>query len=155
MQAKIRTFLWLPSRALEAARFYTSLFADGEIEGDYQFPSEDNSVSTIELKMGGSEYVLMSAPGAPVPNEVFSFSVICSDQAEVDRLWDALLEGGEPLMCGWLKDRFGLCWQITPARMAELMEAGSPAQREAVMKAMMGMIKMDIAGLEAAFDGAA
>jgi predicted 3-demethylubiquinone-9 3-methyltransferase (glyoxalase superfamily) len=81
--------------------------------------------------------------------------VICKDQEEVDWYWDLLSVGGEPMACGWIRDRFGICWQITPARMQELTDRGTRAQRKAIMDAMMTMVKFDIAALEAAFAAAA
>jgi predicted 3-demethylubiquinone-9 3-methyltransferase (glyoxalase superfamily) len=154
MNSPVKTFLWMESGAEEAARFYTSLFADGNVTKVTRFPigpEEGQEVVTVEFCLGGSDYVIMGSPGCPKPNETFSFSVTCADQAEVDRLWDALVDGGEPLQCGWLRDRFGFCWQITPRRMYELIESGNAAQRLATMQAMMTMVKFDIAALDAAY----
>lgn len=155
---KIKTFLWFESGADEAVRLYTSLFEDSSTNSTDDVPaegaSETNTVRVIEFRMAGLDYVAMNAPGAPKPADATSFSVSCRDQVEVDRLWDALMEGGESLACGWLRDRWGFAWQITPARMFEMMATGNDAQRTAVMNAMMQMIKFDCAALEEAFASA-
>lgn len=151
MSATVRSFLWLESGAEEAARFYVSLFADGKIKSVETIAIPDGGVEVVEFSLQGADFVLMGCKGGPAANEAFSISVLCDDQAEVDRLWGALVQGGEEVACGWLKDRFGFSWQITPKRMNELMEMGTEAQRSAVMGAMMGMVKFDIAALESAF----
>lgn len=154
MSVGVRSFLWLETGAEEAARFYVSLFEDAKLTKVENLSIPDAVVQVVEFELKGAAFVLMGSAGGPPPNESFSISVLCDDQAEVDRLWGALVDGGEPKACGWLRDRFGIHWQVTPRRMNELMEAGSPEQRDAVMSAMMGMVKFDIEGLESAFAAA-
>jgi predicted 3-demethylubiquinone-9 3-methyltransferase (glyoxalase superfamily) len=150
----VRPFLWIGEKAMEAAAFYAAMFDDAEIGAIRHLPAGEVTCDLVELRIGPTTYILMNAPGAPIPNETFSFSVICKNQEEVDWYWDLLSVGGEPMACGWIRDRFGICWQITPARMQELTDSGTRAQRNAVMDAMMGMVKFDIAELEAAFESA-
>jgi len=155
MSVRARSFLWFLDRAEEAAKLYTSFIEDSEIRSIERIPvgeTDEPEVIVVNFTIGGQEFVIMQSAGGPVPNNAFSISILCNDQAEVDRIWDALMEGGEAMACGWLSDRFGVSWQVTPKRMNELMESGTPAQRAAVMQAMMGMVKFDIAGLEAAFE---
>lgn len=155
MSVRARSFLWFQNNAEEAANLYTSLIENSEIRSIERVPvgeSDAPEVIVINFTIGGQEFVIMQAPGGPEPNNSFSISILCNDQAEVDRIWDALVEGGEGVACGWLRDRYGISWQVTPKRMNELMEAGNSAQRAAVMQAMMGMVKFDIAGLERAFE---
>ena len=152
----VNPFLWFePGQAELAAGFYVALFEDAEILTIRHLPAGDFECLLIEIRLGAMTYTLMGAPGAPAPSSAFSFSVICQTQAEIDHLWDNLSVGGEPMACGWIKDRFGVSWQITPARMQELTDQGTRAQRVAVMEAMMDMVKFDIAGLETAFAAAA
>lgn len=144
--SSITPFLWFDGRYREAAEFYVSLFPDSRIE----------SVTP----MGGS-FVLagqrfMGIDGGPHYRftPAVSFFVVCRDQAEVDRLWDALLQGGTPTRCGWIDDRFGLTWQIIPEAFVRLTSDPDPRKVQAVFQAMLGMVKMDVAGLQAAYDAA-
>ena len=149
--AKLTSFLWMPDRGLEAAEFYVSLLPDSRI-----LEVEDFGGVTIvvSFELAGHPYVIMQHPTELQFNETFSIAARVDGQAEVDRLWDALVEGGKPVACGWLVDRFGVSWQITPMQMDDLRKAGTPAQAKAVFEAMLTMVKFDVAALEAAFEGA-
>ena len=141
--------------AEEAVRFYTALFS-GTIDDVKRFPGPPGDKETVilEFTLDGVSYVAMDAGRGPKLTEAFSFAIACEDQADVDRLWNALVEGGKPSQCGWLTDRFGVTWQIVPKRFFELASSGTPAQSAAVMQAMFGMVKFDIAALEKAFEDA-
>ncbi|MCU7820392.1 VOC family protein [Kitasatospora sp. DSM 101779] len=159
-EQKITTFLWFDHQAEEAARFYTSLFPDSRIVGVQRYgeagPGAAGSVMTVSFDLAGQRYVALN--GGPIfPfTEAISLQVNCEDQAEVDRLWDALTEGGQESDCGWLKDRYGLSWQITPRRLMELIDDPDPAVSQPAMRAMLQMKKIDIKALEdAVADGGA
>jgi predicted 3-demethylubiquinone-9 3-methyltransferase (glyoxalase superfamily) len=151
--------LWFDTEAEEAARFYTSLFDDSKILAVVPYneagPGEPGSVMVVNFELLGHEYVAING-GPQFPfTEAVSFEVRCKDQAEVDRLWDALTaEGGQEVQCGWLKDKYGLSWQIVPERLLELITGPDPAKVEAATKAMLGMVKLDIAELERAYNSA-
>lgn len=156
MKTTAAPFLWFDDGAEEAVAFYVSLFDDGEILEVQHLPvGEDQFVSTIDFQLGGTKFVVMNAHRAPAPNEAFSFSILCEDQAEVDRLWDALVAEGEPIQCSWLKDKYGFHWQIVPKCMHEYMKSRNEAQRLAVMQSMMKMVKMDAQLLKEAYESAA
>ncbi len=155
---KITTFLWFAGeQALEAAQFYTSLFPGSSIDNIMRSAVEtpgnaQGSVLLVSFTMAGQRYEALNGrpPHEAVSNAV-SLAVSCDDQAEVDRLWQALTaDGGKPIMCGWLKDKFGFAWQITPKRLIELMNDADPAVAKRTMQAMMQMVKLDVATLEAA-----
>ena len=147
----VSTFLWVSDRAQEAAEFYVSLLPDSRIVDVEDF---GGVTIVVSFELAGHPYLMMQHPTENRLNESFSIAVRVDGQAEVDRLWDALLEGGKPMACGWLTDRYGIAWQITPMQMEELRRAGTPAQAQAVFMAMTQMIKFDVAALEAAFDAA-
>jgi predicted 3-demethylubiquinone-9 3-methyltransferase (glyoxalase superfamily) len=148
---KITPFLWFDKEAGAAAEFYTSVFKDGKIisrrviEGT---PSGTVEVVTIELF--GQTYQLMSAGPSFKFNEAISFVVNCESQEEVDYYWHRLTEGGEEGQCGWLKDKFGLSWQITPTALVSLLGDPDPARAGRALQAMLQMRKIDIAGLQRA-----
>lgn len=157
--AKITPFLWYSTQAEEAARFYASIFPDSRVVRVTAFPSESpsgppGSVKVVEFELFGQPFTAMSAGPLDPFNHAVSFVVSCDDQAELDRYWNALLDGGAPEPCGWLRDRYGLSWQIVPARMGELMSGSDPAAARRASDAMMKMVKIDIAALQAARDGA-
>lgn len=153
--------LWFDGDAEEAAAFYTSLLPDSRVGRILKSPADTPSgpagkVLTVEFTLAGAPYVILNGgPGYPFTQAV-SFQIHCDDQAEVDRLWAALLEnGGSPMACGWITDRWGLCWQIVPKRLMELIADPDPQRAERAMNAMMQMIKIDAAEIERAADGAA
>jgi predicted 3-demethylubiquinone-9 3-methyltransferase (glyoxalase superfamily) len=154
---RITPCLWFDTQAEEAASFYVSLFDDSEVT-DVRYldgtPSGDN-VALVSFRLEGQAFwAINGGPQFPF-TEAVSFQVSCKDQAEVDRLWKELTaDGGEEGQCGWLKDRFGLSWQITPDRMGELLSDPDPERAQRAMQAMLQMRKIDIAELERAPDGA-
>ena len=153
---KIVPNLWFDTEAEEAAEFYVSLFDDSKILEVVPYgeagPGEPGTVMVVNFQLLGQEYVAING-GPQFPfTEAVSFEVRCRDQEEVDRLWEALTaDGGQEVQCGWLKDKYGLSWQIVPERWAELVTAPDKAKVEAAMKAMLGMKKLDIAELERAY----
>ena len=149
---KVSPFLWLPAKGLEAAEFYVSLLPDSRIT-DVEHVREGTTVISFDL--AGHPYVIMEHPGRQPLNDAFSIAVRVDGQAGIDRLWDALMDGGTALACGWLTDRYGVTWQISPQQMDDMRRNGTPAQTRAVMEAMMEMVKLDLAVLEAAFEAAA
>ena len=152
---KIKTFLWYDNAAEEAAEFYCSLFADSGIRSISRYPDggmgNAGAVMTVEFSLAGVEFVALN--GAPMFqfSEATSLTVDCEDQAEVDRLWDKLTaNGGSPSRCGWLKDRWGLSWQIVPRALPSLLSSPHPGVAQRVTAAMLQMNKLDIATLERA-----
>ncbi|HUG47611.1 MAG TPA: VOC family protein [Candidatus Limnocylindria bacterium] len=155
---KVFPCLWFDGKAQEAAEFYTSLLPDSRIDSVWRTPADTPSgpagtVLTVDFTLAGQH--LQGLNGGPDFhfNEAISFVIECEDQAETDRLWDALTaEGGEPSVCGWLKDRFGVSWQIVPKRFNELMNDPDPERARRAMEAMLKMGKLEIAELERAAD---
>jgi predicted 3-demethylubiquinone-9 3-methyltransferase (glyoxalase superfamily) len=155
--SKIAPCLWFDGNAEEAARFYTSLFADAAIVAVGRYgegmPLPAGTAMLVEFTLAGQRFqALNGGPQFPF-TEAISLSVRCADQAEVDRLWDALTDGGSPGRCGWLKDRFGVSWQIVPDRLVELQKSGDTAATGRMFKALMGMSRLDVAALERAYRG--
>lgn len=156
---KITPCLWFDGQALEAAEFYTSIFPGSEINqvqrARLEYPGGAlGSVLLVEFTLAGQRYQALNGGAHDTFNDAVSFSVRCDDQEEVDRLWLTLTaDGGRPVQCGWLKDKYGLSWQIVPKRLLELMSTPDEAQGRRVMAAMMEMVKIDIAAIEAAAKG--
>ena len=151
---KIKPFLWFDRAAEQAAEFYCTLFPNSHVHKITRYPeggmAPAGTVMTVEFMLAGVEFVALNGGPMYKLTEAFSLSVECEDQAEVDFLWDKLLtDDGSPSMCGWLKDRWGLSWQIVPSVLPKLMT--DPSGR--VMQAMMQMTKLDIRKLQDAFDG--
>jgi len=147
---KVRTCLWFDDQAEAALALYVSLFADGKITS-LNRSGPENKVLTAAAHFGGQQVIGLNGGPLFPHTPAFSFSVICDDQAEVDRLWLALLEnGGKPGQCGWLSDSFGVSWQIVPQRFYDLMDHPDPETRGRVFQAMLKMIKLDIDALEKA-----
>jgi predicted 3-demethylubiquinone-9 3-methyltransferase (glyoxalase superfamily) len=154
---KISTCLWFDTQAEEAANFYVSLFDDAEVTDVQRLdgtPSGDN-VALVFFRLAGKEFMAING-GPQFPfTEAVSISVGVEDQDEVDRLWGALTaDGGEEGQCGWLKDRFGLSWQVIPDRMGELLSDSDPERRQRAMQAMLQMQKIDVKVLEDAANAA-
>ena len=152
---RISPFLWFDHRAEEAANLYVSLFPNSRIIGTTRYgeagPGEPGSVMTVSFELDGLAVTALNGGPYFKLTEAFSMSVDCADQAEVDRYWDGLIEGGgQPSQCGWLKDRFGLSWQIVPSALPRLLADPDKAKAQRVMQAMLQMIKLDVAALEAA-----
>jgi predicted 3-demethylubiquinone-9 3-methyltransferase (glyoxalase superfamily) len=155
---KVTPCLWFDGQAEQAARFYVSLIPDSRIEKVSRSPVDTpsgpaGSVLTVEFTLAGSRFIALN--GGPMYSftEAVSFQIACADQAEVDRLWPALLDGGTESQCGWLKDRWGLSWQIVPARLLQLLGDPDPARSRRAAQAMLTMKKINIAELERAADG--
>lgn len=155
---KVTPFLSFDGQAEEAARFYVSLLPDSRIEKITRSPidtqgGEAGTVLVVEFTLGGMRYIALNTPGFTF-TEAVSFMISCEDQAETDRLWAALTaDGGSEIACGWLKDRWGVFWQITPTRLMELIGDPDPDRARRAMTAMTQMVKIDIATVEAAADG--
>ncbi len=155
---KIATFLWFGNEAEEAAEFYAGLFPDSQIEETTRttmdYPGgKEGDVITVAFTLSGRSFIAMNGgPGHPFTDAI-SLSIDCADQAEVDRYWEALSDGGEPVQCGWIKDRFGLSWQVTPRILPQLLADADRAKAKRVMEAMVEMVKIDVAALEAAAKG--
>lgn len=158
--AKLFPCLWFDGNAEEAANFYVTLLPDSHVDTVWRSPAETPSgpvgmVLTVDFTLAGQQ--LQGLNGGPhfKFNEAVSFVIRCDDQAEVDRLWDALTAGGgEPGPCGWLKDRFGLSWQIVPRRLDELLRDPDPERARRAMEAMLKMGKIEVSELEQAADAA-
>lgn len=156
MSDKIIPCLWFDGEAEAATAFYVSLLPDSRITAVNRSPVDtpsgaEGTVLTVQFVLAGRQYLALNGGSNFRFTEAVSFMVMTEDQAETDRLWDALLaDGGRENACGWLKDRWGLSWQITPRRLMELTTDPNPARAKAAMQAMMGMIKIDIAALDRA-----
>lgn len=155
---QVAQHLWFERDMDAAIRLYTTLIPGSSIETGAKLPADSPSgpagkVTFAAFTLGGQRYRAIEAGPLDPFNHSFSIVVECDDQAEIDRLWDALGEGGSLERCGWLRDRWGLCWQIVPRRLGELMTDPDRAKAKRVAEAMLGMVKFDIAGLEAAARG--
>lgn len=155
---KVTPCLWYDGQAEEAARFYVSLLPDSRIESVQRSPAETPSgpegmVLVVEFTLAGSRFTALNGGPQFQFTEAISLAISCQDQEEVNRLWDALCEGGTPGPCGWLKDRWGLSWQIVPKRLHELLSDPDPGRSKRAMEAMLKMSKLDVAELERAADG--
>ena len=155
---KITPFLWYAKEAEEAAKFYASIFPDSRVGRVATMQSESpsgppGSVKVVEFTLFGQQFTAMTAGPLDPFNHAISFVVSCDDQAEIDRYWNALLEGGASEACGWLKDRYGLSWQIVPKVLGEMMASPDKAASKRASDAMLKMVKLDIATLEKAFAG--
>jgi predicted 3-demethylubiquinone-9 3-methyltransferase (glyoxalase superfamily) len=148
------TCLWFDTDGEEAAKFYTSIFPNSSVEKVTPYPSgteRAGQTMTVDFVLNGSKFVALNGGPDFKFNESISFMVPCDDQAEVDHYWTALIEGGgEESMCGWLKDRFGISWQVVPAHLEELLSGSDPVKAERVTQALFQMRKIVIADLEAA-----
>ena len=154
MQQQITPFLWFNDNAEEAVNFYASIFKDAKILEAARYgdagPGPKGSVMTMKFRLNGLEFVALNGGPHYTFTHAISFVVNCKDQAEVDHYWDKLVEGGKPVQCGWLTDKYGLSWQITPTILLELIKDKDPAKSKRVMEAMMKMVKIDIPKLEEA-----
>ncbi|MEO7994653.1 MAG: VOC family protein [bacterium] len=153
---KIQTFFWYSTEAEAAARFYTAIFPDSSFDGVTEMivdrPSgPPKSVFVVDFTLFGQPYMAMSAGPNDDFNDAISMMVECDTQAELDRYWDALLEGGEAGTCGWLVDRFGVRWQITPTILFDMQRDPDRARAKKVIDAMSKMVKLDIATLRAVY----
>lgn len=152
---KVSQHLWFDKDMEAAVRFYTSLIPGSSLDWISAIPADTpsgpaGSVRLAGFTLGDQRYMAIEAGPLDPFNHSFSIIVGCDSQEEIDRLWEALSEGGQVEQCGWLRDRWGLCWQITPTRLGELMADPDPETARRVTEAMLKMVKFDIAGLEAA-----
>jgi len=148
----ITPFLWFDGKAEEAMNFYVSIFENSKVLNVNRF---NGKVLTVTFELEGQEFMALNAEPIFKFNEAISFFVSCETQDEVDQLWDKLSAGGEQGRCGWLKDKFGLWWQIIPTALGQLMSDPDPQKSQAVMQAMLKMNKIVIADLERAHEGKA
>lgn len=149
---KITPFLWFDSQAEEAAHFYTSVFKNSKISTVTRYgdagPGPKGSVQTIAFELEGQKFTALNGGPHFKFTEAISFVVNCETQEEVDQYWNRLTEGGHEVQCGWLKDKYGLSWQIVPTALFRLLQNPDPAKTNRVMQAMFKMKKLDIAALE-------
>lgn len=156
MKDRLVTCLWFDTEGEDAARFYTSVFPNSKLGEITRYgsagPREAGTVMTVGFELKGQEFLALN--GGPAPgytfSEAISFQVLCDDQAEVDHYWETLSEGGEQGPCGWLKDRFGISWQVVPTALPRLLQQPDAEKSQRVMQAMMGMKKLVIEELERA-----
>lgn len=151
MANSITPFLWFDNQAEEAANYFITVFKDGEIHSVSR-NGEDGPAFMVTFRLGDQEFMALNGGPQFTFNEATSFFINCNNQEEVDHFWERLSEGGEEGQCGWLKDKYGLSWQVVPSALMEMMSDEDPARANAVTQAMMQMSKIDIAGLEAARD---
>jgi predicted 3-demethylubiquinone-9 3-methyltransferase (glyoxalase superfamily) len=151
-------FLWFEKEAEEAVNFYVSLLPESRIERVTTLPADTpsgpaGSVKVVEFTLAGQSWQAMNAGRLDPFNHAVSFMIECADQQEIDRLWDALLKsGGKEQQCGWIRDRWGLCWQIVPANIVALTRSDNREGAKRATQAMLKMVKLDKAALEKAFD---
>ncbi len=153
---RITPFLWFDTQAEEAARHYVSIFTNSKIVGVSRYgeagPGPRGSVMTVTFELGGQRFIALNGGPHFKFTEAISFSVDCKTQKEVDELWKRLSEGGEEGQCGWLKDKYGLSWQINPTILGKMLGDRDPKKARRVMEAMLKMKKIDIARLKQAYD---
>jgi predicted 3-demethylubiquinone-9 3-methyltransferase (glyoxalase superfamily) len=160
---KISPFLWFNNQAEEAVNLYTSLFSGSKVGTVTRYEGEgakvsgmpEGSVMTIAFQLAGQDFTALNGGPAFSFSQAISFLVNCESQEEVDMLWEKLSEGGETQQCGWLKDKFGVSWQIVPAALGEMLADPDAEKARRVMEAMLKMEKLDIAGLRRAHEGVA
>lgn len=156
--SKISPCLWFDGEAEEAANFYVSLVPNSQIKhvhknvGDSR-AGKAGTALMVDFTLAGQRFLALNGGTRFEYTHAISLHVDCADQAEVDRLWNGLSDGGSTEQCGWLKDRYGVSWQIVPTVLSQLLGDPDPVKAQRVMQAMLRMIKLDIAGLEAAYDG--
>jgi predicted 3-demethylubiquinone-9 3-methyltransferase (glyoxalase superfamily) len=156
--SKITPCLWFDGEAEEAARFYVSLVRDSRIDHVQRNVMDSpggkaGSVLVVKFTLAGQSFLALNGGTRFEYTHAISFMIDCEDQAEVDRLWNTLLDGGTAEQCGWLKDRYGVSWQIVPRALPQLLGDPDPAKAQRVMRAMLGMVKLDIAALKAVHAG--
>ena len=156
--SRITPCLWFDTQAEDAATFYTGIFKDSEVLEVSRYgssgPRPEGTVMVVRFRIEGHDFVALNGGPEFTFSEAISFQVSCNSQEEIDELWTKLTDGGEESQCGWLKDRFGLSWQIIPANLGEILGDPDPERSQRAMKAMLGMVKLDIAELRRAADAA-
>jgi len=155
---KITPFLWFNGQAEEAMQFYTSVFPDSRVVDVMRYgdagPGPKGSVMSCTFELEGQAFIALNGGPMFQFSPAISFFVKCATQAEVDSLWEKLADGGRVQQCGWLQDRFGVSWQVVPTVLGTMLQDADRAKSSRVMKAMMKMVKLDIAALERAYAGA-
>lgn len=149
---KITPFLWFDDQAEEAMNFYLSIFKNSRVLS--VSPGPNGKAFTVSFELDGQEFTALNAGPQFKFTEAISFFVNCESQQEVDFYWERLVAGGEASQCGWLKDKYGLSWQIVPTALGELLGDADPVRAQRVMQAMLGMQKIEIAGLRQAYEQA-
>ena len=155
---KIFPHFWFAKEAEEAARFYASIFPDSRVDRVAALPVDSpsgpaGSVKMVDFMLFGKRFQAISAGPLDPFNHAISMVVVCEDQAELDRYWSALLQGGKEEQCGWLRDRYGVSWQVVPRILDDMLADSDVARGKRVGEAMLKMVKIDIAKLKAAYDG--
>ena len=154
---KIIPFLWFDGKAEEAANFYVSLFKDSRIVNISRYgdagPAPKGTAMSATFELAGQRFIALNAGPQFKFSEAISFFINCETQQEVDDLWEKLSAGGQKSRCGWLKDKYGLSWQVIPTALGEMLQDKDPKKSQRVMQAMMQMTKIDIALLKQAYDG--
>jgi predicted 3-demethylubiquinone-9 3-methyltransferase (glyoxalase superfamily) len=158
---RITPFLWFDDQAEEAANFYASTFKNSRIKGMARHDDQaakaagrpKGSVMTVQFELDGQDFVALNGGPAFKFTEAISFVVSCETQEEIDHFWQTLSAGGQEVECGWLKDRFGVSWQVVPTVLGEMLQDGNPEKSQRVMAALMKMKKLDIDGLRKAYEG--
>ena len=155
---KITPFLWFYTEAEEAAKLYTSIFKNSTIDKVSRYPEgppPGGTVMTVAFKINGQEFIALNGGPRFQFTEAISFVVGCETQEEIDHYWDNLVKGGTPQACGWLKDKYGLSWQIVPSNLSKLLSGSDREKSRRAMEAMMKMVKFDMKALEEAYEGEA
>lgn len=158
---RITPFLWFDDQAEEAANFYASTFKNSRIKGLARYDDQaakaagrpKGSAMTVQFELDGQDFVALNGGPAFKFTEAISFVVSCETQEEIDHFWQTLSAGGQEVECGWLKDRFGVSWQVVPTVLGEMLQDGHPEQSQRVMAALMKMKKLEIDGLRKAYEG--
>ena len=155
---KISPHLWFVKEAEEAARFYASIFPDSRVDRVTPLPAESpsgpaGSVKVVDFTLCGQSFIALSAGPLDQFNHAISLLVSCEDQAEIDRYWNALAKDGTPEQCGWIRDKFGVAWQIVPRQLAEMMSDPDREKAARMSRAMLAMVKLDLGKLQQAFNG--
>ena len=154
---KLRSFLWFDTQAEDAARFYTSVFRGAKILDIMRYteagPRPAGQVLTVSFELFGQQFVALNGGPQYTFTGAISFMVECETQEELDSYWDALADGGKPIQCGWITDKFGITWQITPSILLPMLQDKDKGRATRVTRAMMEMVKLDFAGLQKAYDG--
>ena len=153
----ITPFFWFDKEAEEAAAFYVGLFEDSRITNVSRYapdtPGEEGTVMTVDFELRGTSFVALNGGPQYELTPAVSFMVSCEDQADIDRFWEAFLDGGTPSQCGWITDRYGVTWQVVPAHLSDWIAGPDEDGRNRAMQAMLRMVKLDIPALESAYAG--
>ncbi|MDX2258236.1 MAG: VOC family protein [Hyphomicrobiaceae bacterium] len=156
--SKLSHCLWFDTEAEEAARFYVSLLPDSRIDRIVRNPitmpgGDAGAVMLVDFTLAGKSHAALNGGPHHTHSAAFSFVVACADQTEIDRLWQAIEDGGKPMACGWIADRYGVAWQIVWPPLLDMLSSPDRAAAARAMQAMLGMIKLDVAAIEAAYRG--